>query len=78
VRGQRCPPRLGLGIFSAVMFTLVNWRGYHRDVVPLALAPVSIVRHGTVNLDDFRAYYDELKGPRRRLACLVKPGRKGA
>lgn len=48
----------GLGIFSGLIFLVVNWRGYHQDVVPLAFAPVSIVRHGTVNIDAFRPYYD--------------------
>jgi hypothetical protein len=50
----------GLGIFSALMFLVVNWRGYHQDVVPLAFTPVSIVRHGTVNLDAFQRYHDLL------------------
>src|SRR6516225_3251688 len=50
----------GLGIFCAAMFVLVNWRGYVVDVVPLALAPVSICRYGTVNLDVYRPYYDAL------------------
>lgn len=50
----------GLGFFSAVMFLLVNWRGYHQDVVPLAFAPVSIVRHGSFTLDPFREYHDAL------------------
>jgi hypothetical protein len=42
------------------MFVLVNWRGYVVDVVPLALAPVSICRYGTVNLDVYRPYYEAL------------------
>jgi hypothetical protein len=47
-----------LALFCAAMFVVVNWRGYHRDVVPLALAPVSVWRHGRVDLDDFRFYYE--------------------
>ncbi|OAI41719.1 hypothetical protein AYO40_02400 [Planctomycetaceae bacterium SCGC AG-212-D15] len=51
---------LTLGIFCAAMFVLVNWRGYHQDVVPLAFAPVSMIRYGTVSLEPFRPYYDGL------------------
>jgi hypothetical protein len=51
---------LGLGIFCAAMFVLVNWRGYVQDVVPLAFTPVSICRYGTVNLDAYQDYYDDL------------------
>jgi hypothetical protein len=47
-----------LGFFCALMFLAVNWRHYHQDVVPLAFAPVSIWRYGTVNLDAFRPWLD--------------------
>jgi hypothetical protein len=49
---------LALGAACAVLFLLVNWRNYHQDVVPLAFAPVSVWRHGTVDLEDFRPYRD--------------------
>lgn len=49
-----------LAAFCAMLFVLVNWRAYHIDVVPLALIPVSVWRHGTVDLDAFRDYYKSL------------------
>jgi hypothetical protein len=61
-----------LGVFCAALFLLVNWRNYHRDVVPLAFAPVSVWRHGTVDLDDFRPYYDALT-PAERWAWAESP-----
>jgi hypothetical protein len=51
---------LALGVFCAGIFLLVNWRNYHRDVIPLAFAPVSLWRHGTLNVDEFLPYRDGL------------------
>ena len=54
-----------LGAFCTAMFLLVNWRNYHQDVVPLAFTPVSVWRHGRLDLDDFRPYYDSLNAKER-------------
>jgi hypothetical protein len=49
-----------LGLFCAALFVLVNWRNFHQDVVPLAFAPVSVWRHGTVSVDAFRPYLETI------------------
>jgi hypothetical protein len=55
----------GLAVFCTAIFVFVNWRGHHQDMVPLAFAPVSIVRHGKPDLDHFRPYFDQLPADQR-------------
>jgi hypothetical protein len=55
---------LALGVFCSAMFLLVNWRNYIQDVTPLAFVPVSLWRHGTLDVEEFRSYRDSLpEGP---------------
>lgn len=51
--------------FCAALFLLVNWRNYHQDVIPLAFAPVSVWRSGTVDVDAFRPYYEAIPASQR-------------
>jgi len=42
------PSSLASAPYSSSWF---NWRNYHQDVIPLAFAPVSMWRHGAVDVD---------------------------
>ncbi len=44
----------------AVLFVLVNWRNFLVDTIAQALVPVCVVREGTLQLDTYRAYYEQL------------------
>src|SRR6478672_3451923 len=46
--------------FCAVMFLCVNYRKYAADVIPIGLMPVSVLRDGTLNMDSFRPYYEQM------------------
>jgi hypothetical protein len=46
--------------FCTVTFLCVNCRKYAADVIPIGLMPVSILRDGTLNMDSFRPYYEEM------------------
>jgi len=54
-----------LGCFCTTLFLCVNFRKYSTDVVPIGLMPVSVLRSGTLNMDIYRPYYDDLAPGKR-------------
>lgn len=44
----------------SALFVLVNWRSIPSDNIAMPLLPVSLLRHGTLDLDAFRPYYEDL------------------
>lgn len=51
---------ISIGILCTTLFVLVNWRNKPVDNIALALLPVTLFRHGTLDLDVYRAYYEDL------------------
>lgn len=47
--------------FCAVLFVAVNWRNYAVDTISQALVPVRLCRDGRLDLNAYRALYEDLK-----------------